>query len=262
MKCIRMSVLTLAVLFVTAGVVHATSIDVTGSDPKLEITSEGPDGIQFRVEVGQMETFDVSTKGGDFTRILIPGFHTSMIEGAPELPMMNRLVSIPIGAEPQIEVTNVRTTTIRLADFGVTNRIMPAQPSLSKSEDPANVPFIYLTDIYNQTEVRRELVNLVDQGRMRAMDISRLEISPVTYYPSTGELEIVESLDVAITYRGASHAAATDLAARTYSPFFEHLYKDIAGTLGFHDDYPDRVGDVVTMVSPGRPNAVSIPSWP
>ncbi len=87
MNRIRMSVLALAVLFVVAGVAQATTIDVVGSSPKLDITSEGSEGIQFRVEVGQLETMEVNTKAGSFTRLLIPGFHTSKIEGEPELPI-------------------------------------------------------------------------------------------------------------------------------------------------------------------------------
>ena len=147
-------------------------------------------------------------------------------------------------------MTDYKVADINLADFGITNQIMPAQPSLSKSEDPALVPFVFEPAAYGQDEVRRELVRLVDQGRLRAMDISRLEISPVAYYPTTGQLEVVESMEVSISYEGASHAASTDLIARTHSPFFEHLYAGVAGAKGFHDDYPDRVGDVVTVGTP------------
>jgi subtilisin-like proprotein convertase family protein len=243
-----MFVLSLTVFLLAAVAAQAVTIPVTNKAPRLEVTADGSSSITFRVEVGRLEALDINTKGGGFTRIFIPGFHTSRIEGEPELPMMNRLVSIPVGAKPRIEVSKVTTSMINLADFGITNQIMPAQPSLSKSEDPALVPFVFEPAAYGQDEVRRELVRLVDQGRLRAMDISRLEISPVAYYPTTGQLEVVESMEVSISYEGASHAASTDLIARTYSPFFEHLYAGVAGAKGFHDDYPDRVGDVVTMV--------------
>ena len=98
--------------------------------------------------------------------------------------------------------------------------------------------------------MRRELVQLVDQGRLRAMDISRLEISPVTYYPTTGQLEIVESMDVAITFerrqtsRRARRSHRPDLQPLLRAP----LRRSRRVTSGFHDAYPDRVGDVVTMV--------------
>ncbi len=244
----RMLLVTLAVLLAAAGVAQAVTIPVTGSSPKLVVTSDGSTAVTFQVEVGMLETIDVNTKAGGFTRLVLPGFHSSRIEGEPELPMMNRLVSIPVGANPQIEVSNVRTSLIDLADFGITTQIMPAQPSLSKSEDPATVPFAFDARSYNQLEVRRDLVKLVDQGRLRSMDIDRLEISPVAYYPTTGQLEIVESMEVTISFDGANPAATTDLIGRTYSPFFEHLYAGVAGAKSFHDAYPDRVGDVVTMV--------------
>ncbi len=248
MKCSRMSILALTILMVTAAVAQGATIPLEGNGPNLAITSDGAAGIAFRVEVGQLQTLDVNTKGGGYTRIFIPGFQNSHIVGEPELPMMNRLISVPLGAKPRLEVSNIRTRMVSLADYGINAAIMPAQPSMSKSADPATVPFVQDMNTYSQLEVRRELVRLVDQGRMRSMDISRLEISPVAYYPTTGQLEIVESMDVSIAFEGANKAADTDQIARTYSPFFEHLYDGIAGTNGFHDAYPDRVGDVVTMV--------------
>ena len=244
----RMFGLVLAGVLLVAGGAQAASIALSGSTSKLQTTSDESGKIAFRVEVGQLQTLDVNTKGGGFTRIFIPGFHSSQIAGEPELPMMNRLIAIPSGARARVEVANVRTRLVSLSDYGVTGRIMPAQPSVSKSADPDQLPFVFDAAAYGQLEVRRELVRIVDQGRLRAMDIGRLEISPVAYYPTTGQLEVVESMDVSVVFDGADPARATDLAASTYSPFFEHLYDGIAGTNGFHDAYPDRVGDIVTMV--------------
>jgi len=244
----KMLYLVLAIAVVTAGVAQAANIPLTGGTPRLATTADGSAGIEFRVEVGQLQTLNVKTKGGSYTRLFIPGYQSSHLEGQPELPMMNRLIAVPAGAQARIEVANVRTRMVSLADYGVTEMIMPAQPSLSKSADPAAVPFVMDGAVYQQLEVRRDLVRLVSQGRMRAMDLSRLEISPVAYFPTTGQLEIVESMDVTISFEGANKAETAGLIADTYSPFFEHLYAGVAGTKGFHDSYPDRVGDVVTMV--------------
>ncbi|MCB1183785.1 carboxypeptidase regulatory-like domain-containing protein [bacterium] len=248
MKRSRLLHLVWLTALLTAGLASAATIPLTGDASRLATTGDGLDRLDFKVEIGRIETIDVNTKGGGFTRLVIPGFHSSHIEGEPELPMMNRLVAVPFGAKARLEVANVRTTRVSLADYGIDARIMPAQPSLSKSADPASVPFAFDNAAYGQYEVRRELVNLVPQGRLRAMDLARLEISPVAYFPGTGELEIVTSMDVSVVYDGADAQAAGDLIARTYSPFFEHLYDGVAGVAGFHDSYPDRVRDVVTMV--------------
>jgi len=237
----------LVALALVAGTATAATIPVSGERSGLTLASESSSELTFHVEIGALEALDVSTKGGDFTRLLIPGFHASKIEGQPELPMLNRLIAIPMGAQTQVEVRNVQTRLVNLADYGITNPVFPAQPSMSKSATPDEVPFVMDRAAY-QGEIRRELAQVQYQGRLRAMDMGRLEISPVAYYPSTGQLEIVESMDVSVTFPGANSALQEDLIARTYSPFFEHHYASIAGSRAFQDDYPDRVNDPVTMV--------------
>ena len=39
--------------------------------------------------------------------------------GAPELPQMNRLIALPAGGTARVDVSNVRTRTVRLADYGL-----------------------------------------------------------------------------------------------------------------------------------------------
>ena len=247
----------LVLLALTAGTAMAATIPVTGNVSQLQLASESRAALDFRVEVGQIQTLDVSTKAGNFTRLIIPGYHTSMVEGAPELPMMNRLIAVPTGANARVEVRNIRTRVIDLADFGVENQVFPTQPSISKSADLSTIPFIYDRAAYDVSEVRSDLIRVVEQGRLRAMDIARLEISPVSYFPRTNQIEVVESADVSVYFDGADHSAQTDLIAKTYSPFFEYLYAGFAGgERAFQDDYPDRVGDVVTMVVVTAPDFV------
>jgi len=91
--------------------------------------------LNFRVEVGSIETMDVTTKGGDFTRLLIPGFHTSQVAGQPELPMMNRLIAVPAGARAVVSTRNVTTRMVKLADFWCGK---PCFPNPAKScQEPA-----------------------------------------------------------------------------------------------------------------------------
>ncbi len=239
----------LALVLMTGPVLAAThSIPVRGDKSDLRLVEETKGGLRYQVEIGTIEAMDVTTREGDFTRLLIPGFHNSQVDGSPELPMMNRVISIPVGAEARVEVVSQQTRTVRLADFGITNDIMPHQPSMSKSADPATVPFLYNRDAYLQGKVEQPLARVVYEGRLRAMDIGRLEISPVRYLPGSDEIEIVESLEVSVTFPGADEAAAEALRAATWSPFFQTVYTMMDGNRGFHDNYPDHVRDVVTYV--------------
>nr|MEE4266933.1 C25 family cysteine peptidase [Candidatus Krumholzibacteria bacterium] len=238
----------LLVLSLVATSALAATIPVSGNTSSLQLNNEARGSLDFHLEVGQIQTQDVVTDNGTFTRLLIPGFHTSKLEGQPELPMMNRLIAIPVGAQAQVSVRNIKTRMINLADHGITAPVFPAQPSVSKSADLNNLPFVYDAASYQKALIQPELAKVEYQGRLRAMDFGRLELSPVTYYPATGELEVVESMDVSVYFTGADKALADDLYLSTYSPFFEHLYSSIAGSKAFQDDYPDRVGDTVTYV--------------
>ncbi len=197
---LRMILGALIIFVLTAGTAMAANISVTGEASSLQISSESRSGMNFHVEVGGLQTMDVTTKGGDFTRLIIPGFHTSMVEGQPQLPMMNSLISIPVGANATVEVRNVRTRTIKLADYGITNPVFPVQPSLSKSANPDEVAFVMDRATYTLSEVRNEIARVVYQGRMRAMDLGRLEISPVAYFPSPVSLKSSRALMSALLF--------------------------------------------------------------
>jgi hypothetical protein len=238
----------LLVLTLVVGSAMAATIPVKGNDSSLQLVNETASGLNFRIEVGQIDAQDIATREGNFTRLSIPGFHTSKLEGQPELPMMNKLIAIPTGAEAEVFVSNVKTRLVKLSDYGITNPVFPAQPSVSKSADLDNLPFIYDRTAYDKAMIQPEPAKAVYLGRLRAMDFARMELSPVTYYPATGELEIIESMDVTVNFRGGDKAMGEDLYLSTYSPFFEHLYAAMPGAKAFQDDYPDRVGDQVTYV--------------
>ena len=244
----RLLSLMLALLALSAVTAGATTIKLGNETSALAVTSEKAAGLSFHVNVGELEAMDVATKSGVFTRLAIPGFHSSMQVGAPELPQMNRLVAVPAGATARVSFRNVQKTRIRLADHGITHPLFPTQDSVSKSADLDNLPFAQDMSVYMQKAVARETTTILPQGRLRAMDIARLEIAPVTWFPADNELEIITSMDVDVSFDNVDKALATDLIARTYSPFFEHLYAGMAGSKAFHDAYPDRVKDLVTMV--------------
>ncbi|MBM4131677.1 hypothetical protein FJ250_11730, partial [bacterium] len=244
----RLLSLMLALLALSAVGAGATTIKLGEEPSALAVTAEKGTGLSFHVQVGELQAIDIATKSGVFTRLAIPGFHTSMQVGAPELPQMNRLVSVPAGATARVSYRNVQKTRVRLADHGITHPLFPAQESVSKSADLDNLPFVQDMAIYMQKTVSRETATILAQGRLRAMDIARLEIAPVTWFPAENEIEVITSMDVDVAFDNVDQAYVTDLIARTYSPFFEHLYAGMAGSKAFHDAYPDRVKDLVTMV--------------
>ena len=235
-------------LFALTAMAETTTLPIGDGPNALTLMAADSDALHFRAELGKLEAHEVTTPEGLFTRLSIPGFHTSKVEGAPELPQMNRLYEIPYGAETRIDIISVQTKRLRLADYGFDHRIMPAQPSMPKNLDAADWPFVYDASSYGIDRVAYELVKTVDQGRLRAVDLGRLEVSPLAYFPDTGEIEVATEIEFALRFEGGDHLAGARLKAATHSPFFSHLYEEFAGSRGIHDDYPDHVTDFVTMV--------------
>jgi len=233
----------------SSGVSAAThAVPVSAEETHLTLVAWEGDVLQYDIAVGELQAMDVMTKRGEFTRLMIPGFHASQDEGAPELPMMNRLVEIPFGAAARIEILADESRTIDLAEFGIEHPLFPMQPSLSKSDDPANAPFVYDEGAYAADLVSRDLVQIVPLGRLRSVDLGRLEVSPVEYLPATNQIRVHERIELRVVFEGVDHAAELELKARTHSPFFEGLFHQIDGYRTPHTDHPDLVRDVVTMV--------------
>ena len=106
------------------------SIDLGSPASQIDLQAREGDALRFHVDVAELQATDVATPEGMFSRLTIPGFHSSQDVGAPNLPMLNRLFEIPLGASAQVEILSVRTREIDLAEFGIVNPLMPVQPSV------------------------------------------------------------------------------------------------------------------------------------
>jgi len=84
--------------------------------------------------------------------------------------------------------------------------------------------------------VAYELVKASPQGRLRSIDLGRVEVAPVAYFPETGELEVAREIEFALHFEGGDPAAEAWHKASTYSPFFSHLYEGVAGYRDMHDN--------------------------
>ena len=233
---------------VTGASAAIRSLPISTDENELTLIDRPGDTLHYRVQVGELSAMDVQTKQGEFTRLLIPGFHSSHEEGAPELPMMNRLVEIPQGSHARIEIITDESREIDLAEYGIEQRLFPAQPSMPKNADPETWPFVLNESAYQVDRVARELVQVVPVGRMRAVNIGRLEISPVEYFPAENKIRVHERIELRVVFEDVDHAAELELKAGAYSPFFEGVYEQIDGYRTPHTDHPDLVDDVVTMV--------------
>ena len=136
-------------------------------------------GIRANSTFAGFDHFEVNTPQGLFTEVSAADYTFTWEEGSPKLPVMRRLIEIPVGAEPVVTVVSYDVKEYSLSDLGIQHPIMPTQPGVAKSFK-GKVDFVINNDVYTADKFNRNVLARVEViGLMRNTRIARLEISPV-----------------------------------------------------------------------------------
>ncbi len=181
--------------------------------------------LKVSLSLSSMKTLLVSTPQGNFTDLVLDGFSRIYDAGRPQLPVFNKLIEIPYGADIEVNLISFDEEIIPLSLNGLPNKVMPCQPSLSKSTDPSEVPFYYdqlyyLQDQFNTTPV----ASVQTKGIMRGVQMGELTLAPIRYNPLRNTLKVYNNLVVEIRFNNADFALTEQNKSKYYSPAFEGAY--------------------------------------
>ena len=206
--------------------ISATDIKLTETSNQLSITEKTLTEFTFVNHLADIKTMHVKTNAGDFVKLIVSGYGENALKGNAELPVLEELINIPLGAEVIVEIINKEEKIIALSDYGIHNLIFPSQPSISKSENSANIPFYFNEDYYaNNSFNTHKLITTEYLGKMRGQQLARISIAPFQYNPVTNELKVVTKMEVQVIFKNTDVAAHLANKQKYYSPEFEHLFK-------------------------------------
>ena len=128
-------------------------IPVSGTQTDFVLANQSPLSLYGLLQSGDLYLEEIDTDDDIFTLINFQGYHQSKIIGSPELPEIHKLIEVPQDAVPHVEVISEEIKYYDLSDYGINSFIYPHQPSLSKSQNPEDIPFewneaLYQTDAY------------------------------------------------------------------------------------------------------------------
>ncbi|MBM3324921.1 MAG: hypothetical protein FJY66_04570, partial [Calditrichaeota bacterium] len=138
---------------------------------------------------------------------------------------IRRLISIPWGSEPQLQIINIETHTFTFAELGIAAPILPVQAPIEKIPGAwENAPFdwnrrLYETDRYQVISS----VELGQVGALRGYRFVELILYPVDVNPARQEIKVVLSARVKILLPGADMEETRTKRARYSSLSFEIL---------------------------------------
>ncbi|MDD5570917.1 MAG: C25 family cysteine peptidase [Bacteroidales bacterium] len=230
-KCIYIFLYT----FCFVGIIYSQNINIQQSNKSFGIKQNTDDILSFISNTGLVtKSGDVKTKAGNFSEIFIEGYGSSNIIGEPKLPVLKKIIEIPLCDEFNIEIIDYSIKEYNLKYLGITNPIMPAQPPASKGDDISKRKFEFKKEVYNKNEfIKYDLVKIVPLGIMRGMRIARLEISPVIYNPVKNIIRVYNDIEVKITFVNPDASKTNELRKSSYSPFFESTFKQFANNKDF-----------------------------
>lgn len=160
--------------------------------------------------------------GKSYLTFNFDGFESTQEVGAPALPVLNKMIEVPFGAEVALEVLSSETQTFKLQDLGLNPMIAPVQPEQPKCGDPVEgcEP---LAQFYEKGLYPESLVTITGEFVMRGHRIVQVQISPVRYNGSNGELETSSSIQFRLTLSGSDMAYTLAEADRLNANAFNNI---------------------------------------
>ena len=235
-------------LMLCFNVVGQQSITLRSVD-KAECVSSDFQLLRASFSFSTIEAENVETERGQFSWLSLPNTVIGGNEGDPQIPVVNELIAVPFGANPRIEITSYTIKDYRLDDYGI-HTLVPRQPDVFKNE---NSPFVYNEAAYQSTRgLQSEPTARVSvNGTMRGVQVGQMSIEPVSYDPVNNTLRVFNDIEVEVHFDGADARATEDMLVKTYSPYFDVLYKQLfngRAVRDLYDEHPDLWKSPVKML--------------
>ncbi|MEI6123817.1 MAG: C25 family peptidase propeptide domain-containing protein [Bacteroidota bacterium] len=108
-------------------------LNLNSSKNEFTVLEKSPYKLKAKTSLDKVNTMNVTTSRGNFIELGLKGYSKIYDAGKPQLPVMSKLIEIPYGSEVRVKIISYNEQEINFADIGITDKIIPAQPSVSKS---------------------------------------------------------------------------------------------------------------------------------
>ncbi len=180
------------------------------------------DIIEVNTSLSYVSSNLESTESGNFVTLESDGLVKTYDLGKPNIPVFSRLIEIPLGATVRFKVLGYEEEIIHLAEHGITEKVIPAQPSVSKT--PVDEGFYYDEGIYNEDRYfNTNITDFEDVGILRSVRLGRIVINPIQYNPVQNKLRVLNNLRVEVEFVGSNHAKTQELKAKYENSLFNDV---------------------------------------
>ena len=206
--------------------VNAKDIKIVDGDNRFNVINCSFSEFTIISQLSEFNIIKINSPIGDFAKLMVPGYGENAISGNAELPVLEKLINVPLGSDIFVEVLNIEEEIISLSDYGVNELIFPSQPSLSKGDNAQDVPFYFTHDYYNHNDFHElEIFKTELLGKMRGVQLGRISLSPFQYNPNTNKLKIITKIEIKVIFKNIDFEVNQKSRTKYYSHDFEQLYR-------------------------------------
>jgi PKD repeat protein len=217
----------LALFFALSTLSGQINIPVSNQNTGIKTTEKSIHSYRFKSDIKDIVLSPVATNSGLFHDISLDGYSRSYDEGKPQLPNIRKMIQLPIDGDYNIIINSYEEIIIPLNQMGITQKIMPAQPSYSKSSNLGDIIFKYNQAYYQQNQFNNNPIAIIEEvGISRGVRLANLVINPIQYNPATNTLKILTNIDIKVQFQNHDIFATKSIQEKFFSPAFENRLND------------------------------------
>ena len=179
--------------------------------PQIELTEASTEEITGVVSVPGVWLQPATLGGTQFVTMSIPEQGHTDVVGAPQLPVIRSLLSVPEDATITAEISG-QPRWLSMAEAGITRSLAPLQASVSKAvdspqSDALDFSLVYATDQF----LPAEGIRITEAGYSAGRRLVMLEVAPIAYNPAMDVIGVCETLTFTVHFDGAKGDTASSL---------------------------------------------------
>ncbi len=226
----------------------------------LSVLEQKSSSMTLNYSITDFSIGKLEVNGKQMHTVNLPSHFLPSNEGEPNLPGSGNYIAIPNGAQPEIEIVDMKWEIIKGVDVAPAPRI---------PLDTENAPLEYKKKdkVYSKNAFFPESpVTLSKRFNLRGINTVLVGVTPFQYNPVTKELKIIRDIKIQVNYKGGSNTyGESRLRSRWWDPMIKDLIlnDEVLPTI----DYTNRMKEFTQKDNEEyeyviiTPNAESYQAW-
>ena len=190
----------------------------TDAPQGLSVTSSTASHLSLHYSIQEFGIANINNGEANGQEIILKGSFGSFAPGRPNLPVVNRYIAMPKGANVTIEVKEKASTLLN--DIAL---LPAAEPLLN---DAKGLPKLCkdMSIFGKDANYPEENVALSSPTQIRSLDVVLLSVTPFRYNPVQRTLEVIYDMDIEVRFEGGNGQFGE---SRYFNPDWTHILRNL-----------------------------------